>query len=117
MKNVINKIRNAIALIIHGEITKYDANGKLTYTKDSNGNRIHTKDTNGYECWYDSKGNIIHEKSSSGYEEWHEYDAHGNAKYEKNSEGYEMWSKYIYKKVNGKYLTEWIIFSEYPIIV
>jgi hypothetical protein len=28
-----------------------------------------------------------------------------------------MWSKYIYKKVNGKYLTEWIILSEYPIIV
>ena len=37
MKNVINKIRTAIALMIHGEITHYYANGKLTYTMDYNG--------------------------------------------------------------------------------
>ena len=58
MKNVINKIRNAIALIIHGEITHYDANGKLTYTKDSNGT----------EWWFDANGRLIHSKCSDGSE-------------------------------------------------
>ena len=105
----------------HGnEIHYNNANGyELWNDYDSNGNRIHTKDTNGYECWYeyDAKGNRIHNKDSYGIELWNKYDVHGNRIHYKDSNGHEMWSKYIYKKVKGKYLTEWIIFSEYPIIV
>lgn len=89
MKNVINKIRTAIALMIHGEITHYDANGKLTYTKDSNGTEWwfeyysngtlkHSKSSIGREWVYDANGKLIHTKDVNGYKQFFEYDANGH---------------------------------------
>ena len=87
MKNVINKIRTAIALMIHGEITHYDANGKLTYTKDSNGT----------EWWFEyySNGTLKHSKSSIG-REW-VYDANGKLIHTKDVNGYKQFFQYISK--------------------
>ena len=99
MKNVVKKIRNAIALIIHGEITKYDANGKLIHEKSSEEDEAFRE--------YNANGKLIHYKNANGYELWNEYDSKGNLIHYKDSDGDEWRTKYTYKKIKGKYLIEW----------
>ena len=64
-------------------INEYDADGRLTYSRDSYG----------YEAWWerDAAGRVIHYRNTEGYEEWYEYDADGRVIHCRNSNGYEEW--------------------------
>ena len=92
---------------------KYDS--WMHYEYDANGNDIHYKNTanKGYEHWYeyDSEGHMIHTKSSNGDEYWLKYDVHGHPINVKDSHGVETRHNYTYKKIKGKYLVEWDLYT------
>jgi YD repeat-containing protein len=77
---------------------------------DANGNMTHSKCSDGDECWweYDANGNMIHAKIGNAYEYYCEYDSHGNMIIDK-SPGRTICYEYIYKKIKGKYLIEWML--------
>ena len=83
MKNVVKKIRNAIALIIHGRVAEYNDKGFIIHAKFSAGDEWwydpdaneHWSDSDGNEHWYDADGNE-HWYDADGNEHW--YDADGN---------------------------------------
>ena len=83
MKNIINKIRNAIAILLHGYFAEYNGKGLIIHAKFSDGDEWwydpdaneHWSDSDGNEHWYDADGNE-HWYDSDGNEHW--YDADGN---------------------------------------
>ena len=54
---------------------------------------------------------MIHTKSSNGDEYWLKYDVHGHPINVKDSHGVETRHNYTYKKIKGKYLVEWDLYT------
>jgi YD repeat-containing protein len=82
---MFNLPASTYTLSIHenGELSIYNENDRLVYTKLSNG----------IEIWYeyDENNNLIHHKNSKGYECWREYNEHGKMIHYNDSDGDEEW--------------------------